>query len=269
MRVITLEYHDVIADADFGASGFTSPSADSYKIAAADFDAHMQALVGKPNAIGADVRALMDAPGGAPPVLITFDDGGVSALEVTAELLERRGWVGHFFVTTAWIGAPGFVDRNAIAELARRGHVIGSHSHSHPVRMARLTPTEMDEEWRTSTVLLAEALGHPVEVASVPGGLYSPIVARAAAAAGIRWLFTSEPTTRVTRVDGCTVLGRYTIRRTTTAQQAASLVARFSPARGAQWVTWNTKKVAKAVAGETYLRVRASILGDSRGSHRV
>jgi peptidoglycan/xylan/chitin deacetylase (PgdA/CDA1 family) len=261
MRVITLEYHDVIAGSDFASSGFSSPSADSYKISAADFDAHLGALVRAPNPVGGDVRAL-GGGAGTPPVLITFDDGGVSALEVTAELLERRGWVGHFFVTTAWLGSPGFVDRTAIEALARRGHVIGSHSHSHPVRMARLTPKQMDEEWRTSTALLAEALGGSVQVASVPGGLYSPTVARAAAAAGIRWLFTSEPTTRVTGVDGCTVLGRYTIRRNTSAEQAASLVARFSLARGSQWVAWNTKKVAKAVAGETYLKVRASILGD-------
>jgi peptidoglycan/xylan/chitin deacetylase (PgdA/CDA1 family) len=263
MRVITLEYHDVIAGSDFASSGFTSPSADSYKIAAADFEAHLDALVGRRSSVGTDVRAMGEPATGSPPVLITFDDGGVSALEVTADLLERRGWLGHFFVTTGWIGAPGFLDRTAIAELSRRGHVIGSHSHTHPVRMARLTPKEMDEEWRRSTSILAEALGRSVDVASVPGGLYSPVVARAAAAAGIRWLFTSEPSIRLSRVEGCTVLGRYTIRRTTSAQLVASLVARFSPARGAQWVVWNTKKVAKAVAGETYLKLRASILGDS------
>jgi hypothetical protein len=44
------------------------------------------------------------------PVFLTFDDGGASALHPTADLLERRGWSGHFFVTTRRIGTPGFLD---------------------------------------------------------------------------------------------------------------------------------------------------------------
>ena len=41
-------------------------------------------------------------------VLLTFDDGGKSAVRI-ADLLEEQGWRGHFFITTAMIGEPGFV----------------------------------------------------------------------------------------------------------------------------------------------------------------
>jgi len=43
-------------------------------------------------------------------------------------LLEARGFSGHFFVTANFIGTRGFVGRGDIRELARRGHVVGSHS---------------------------------------------------------------------------------------------------------------------------------------------
>src|SRR5437867_4850213 len=54
-------------------------------------------------------------------------------------------------------------------------------------------------------------LGEPVTAASVPGGCYSRRVAAAAAAGGIKALFTSEPITTAHHVDGCVGFGRYTI----------------------------------------------------------
>jgi peptidoglycan/xylan/chitin deacetylase (PgdA/CDA1 family) len=196
-------------------------------------------------------------------VLITFDDGGSSALDVSAPLLEARGFVGHFFMTTGQLGAPTFCSADALRELVARGHVVGSHSHTHPVRMAVLTDEELDREWSTSYQLLSEILGAPAAVASVPGGYFSSRVARAAAMAGIRYLFTSEPVTSVSREGECLVLGRYTLRRSSPVREVASLVSRTGMARGRQWAMWNAKKALKAVGGETYLRVRASILGDS------
>ena len=72
-----------------------------------------------------------------PRVALTFDDGGASALDI-AGMLERRGWRGHFFVTTSRIGEPGFVGPDAVRELAERGHDVGSHSHTHPTYMGNL-----------------------------------------------------------------------------------------------------------------------------------
>ncbi|MCC6316295.1 MAG: polysaccharide deacetylase family protein [Gemmatimonadaceae bacterium] len=259
MRPITLEYHDVLDVGDFDQSGFPGGAANSYKMSRADFEAHLDVLRGRPEA-GVDVR-LTDAA--RTPVFITFDDGGASALGVSAPALEARGLMGHFFMTTSQLGAPTFCDGDALRELVRRGHVVGSHSHTHPVRMAVLTDAELDQEWHTSYQLLSDLLGAPATVASVPGGYYSARVGRAAARAGIRYLFTSEPVTSVAREAECLVLGRYTLRRTSPASEVASLVSRAGFARHRQWAVWNAKKAVKAVAGETYLRVRASILGDT------
>jgi hypothetical protein len=50
-------------------------------------------------------------------------------------------------------------------------------------------------------------------------------------------------------VQGCTVLGRYTVRRGDGTTYPARLVARASVARQAAWLKWNAKKVLKAVLG--------------------
>jgi peptidoglycan/xylan/chitin deacetylase (PgdA/CDA1 family) len=117
--------------------------------------------------------------------------------------LERRGWRGHFFITTDRIGMRGFLTEAQLRELHRRGHIIGSHSSSHPARMATLTRTDLDREWRQSIDRLSRVLGDAVKVASVPGGYYSREVGESAAAAGIEALFTSEPTAQVEMLNGC------------------------------------------------------------------
>jgi hypothetical protein len=115
-------------------------------------------------------------------------------------------------------------------------------------------------EWKQSTAVLADILGHPVSVAAVPGGDYRPVVARAAAAAGIRTLFTSEPVLGIREVDGCRVLGRLTIHRGTSAEEAAALACGGARFRVRQLASWNAKKAAKAIGGENYLRLRRFLL---------
>jgi peptidoglycan/xylan/chitin deacetylase (PgdA/CDA1 family) len=267
-RVIALEYHDVVAGGDFTSSGFTGPGADSYKLTTASFDAHLTAVAGTAASAelpAEDVAARITSNGGDPRtrVLLTFDDGGRSALTEIAPRLEAFGWCGHFFMTTGQIGAPGFLTASDLRELHARGHVVGSHSHSHPIRMSACTVDQLRHEWSESVRLLSDILGVPVRTASVPGGYFSRVVAETAADAGLQGLFTSEPTSRPMRVGSCTVLGRYTLRRDDAGSLAAALVADASGARVRQWSVWNAKKVLKALGGESYLRARARVFGSS------
>ena len=50
--------------------------------------------------------------------LLTFDDGGASALRI-AEMLARYGWKGHFFITVNRIDSPAFVTSDDIRALSR------------------------------------------------------------------------------------------------------------------------------------------------------
>lgn len=258
---VTLGFHDVVA-ADPDASGFPGPTAARYKFDQEMFRVHLDAVRAT-----VDTRPLradaIDGGAPAPRWLLTFDDGGVSAVGIGTELASR-GWVGNFFVTSDRIGTPGFLAAEEIRGLHAAGHVIGSHSCSHPERMSRCSDRELAHEWGDSVERLAGILGSPVTVASVPGGYSSARVVRAAAAAGIRTLFTSRPATRVHRVAGCAVLGRFALRAHDGPATSVHLVTRrLLPRLGAN-VAWNLRAAAKGVGGNTYLQVRRALL--ARGS---
>ena len=197
---------------------------------------------------------------GEVPLFLTFDDGAVSSYTCVAGELEQRGWRGHFFVTTDWIGKPGFLDARQIRELHARGHVIGSHSCSHPARMSKLSWTELLKEWKESCGVLSEILQEPVVTASVADGYYSRKVGKAAAAAGIQVLFTSEPRARVWNADGCLILGRYSIQSRTPAGVSGAIAARNQWPRLRQAILWQAKKPVKALAGESYFAIRRFLL---------
>jgi peptidoglycan/xylan/chitin deacetylase (PgdA/CDA1 family) len=138
--------------------------------------------------------------------------------------------------------------------------VIGSHSASHPERISHLTDVALRDEWQRSTALLSELLSAPVTVASVPGGFYSGRVADVAESAGLRLLFTSEPVARMHTRGSLRLGGRYNITRSTPPAIAAALAAGRANPRFRQWLAWNIRKLAKAVGGSLYLRVRRRLL---------
>ena len=260
MRAIALLYHDVVAGRDWEASGFPGVSAATYKLQRPEFERHLAAVSAAAKQRGTVSHLLAGEPARGPlPVLLTFDDGGASAYGCVADLLERAGWRGHFLITTDYLDRPGFVTRAQVRDLAARGHEIGSHTCSHPTPMAACRWEHLVDEWTRSTGVLADVLGAPVRVASVPGGAFSPQVAHAAAAAGIAALFTSEPTTACVDVGGCLVIGRYLVRRGTSAAAAAALAAGQLAVRLRQLWFWNLKKAAKAVGGRTYLALRRAV----------
>ncbi len=264
MPTVTLLYHDVVEAGSPHSSGFTGADADAYKLAWPEFDRHLRVLadIGRaPSLVTASYHL-------ADEFMLTFDDGGISAQRI-ARALEQRGWPGHFFATVDYIGTPGFMDAARIRTLTEAGHVVGSHSCSHPLRMARQSGSQLHEEWHRSVATLSDIVGSPVITASIPGGAYSRQVAVAAAAEGIRWLFTSEPTTRVGEVDGCFVVGRYTIMAGTPAGVAKQIAEGVWLPRYKQWVWWNAKKIMKRLGGEIYLAARRKLMEGRRGGHRA
>jgi peptidoglycan/xylan/chitin deacetylase (PgdA/CDA1 family) len=255
VRALSLEYHDVVPGADYDASGFAGAGPASYKMTLARFAEHLSAIA----ASGCQpVRATdwLAAASSQRPLFITFDDGGVGAHGCIADALEHHGWRGHFFVTAGQVGTPTFLSGAQMRELRDRGHVIGAHSYSHPKRMGALPPDVILDEWRRSTAILSDALGEAITTASVPGGFYTPPVGVAAAESGLTLLFTSAPTTRVHEVDGCRVLGRYTLRQWSPATQAAALAAGRARPRVQQWALYSALNLARTVAGEHYTRLR-------------
>jgi len=257
MTMTALMYHDVVAAGAEDSSGFPGRDAALYKVTPEVFASHLDAIA------SARLNRTPPLPRGLPDPLgpiISFDDGGVTAM-AAADALEGRGLIGHFFITTNYIGTRGFVTEEHIRELVRRGHVIGSHSCSHPLRMGHCAWTQLLDEWSRSRAALTDILGDDVRVASVPGGDFTPQVAEAAAEAGLTRLFTSEPTSESRQAFGVTLVGRFIIQRWTTAQTAAALAAGEWLACAQQAVVWNAKKMTKRLGGERYLQVRKLLLG--------
>ena len=217
-RVAAFAYHDVTDDPPH--SGFHGAGALPFKLGRAAFARHLDAIAETPARPALVTAFDCAAPGRV--LLLTFDDGGASALHAGDELC-RRGWRGHFFIVTGRIGTRAFLDAAGIRYLRACGHVVGSHSHSHPHIFREQTPAQMAAEWGTSRDLLADLLGEPCTTAAVPGGDISPLVLDSAAAAGFHHVFTCEPTLAPERVGRCWVLGRFSVKVTTPASRIREL----------------------------------------------
>lgn len=259
MRTTALLYHDVVPQFRYEASGFQGADADIYKLDCDEFRRHMLRIAAESALRPLAVTSAAFGSAGR-HLLLTFDDGGVSAVDHTAGILAEFGWPGHFFVTAGRVGSPGFLEEAQIRALQRQGHVIGSHSWTHPLRMAALSAPQLNREWRDSTARLSDILGERVTTASIPGGYYSRAVASAAAAAGIRVLFTSEPVTRTATVDGCLIVGRFSVQQGVPEGWVAAVVADRLLPRANRYLTWNGKKLLKAAGGPAWLAARRTIL---------
>lgn len=249
-----LMYHDIVTAGNEDASGFPGRDAALYKVTADEFVRQLDAIhtsIASASPLG---------PPDLPVPVISFDDGGKSGM-VAAEMLEQRGWMGYFFITTNYIGTRGFLSEDEIRILARRGHAIGSHSCSHPLRMGHCSWPRLLEEWSRSCSILSEIIGAGVTDASVPGGDFAPQVAEAAATAGITRLFTSEPTRERRHAFGLTLTGRFAIQRWTSADTVAGLAAGDWLPCARQAAVWSAKKVTKRLGGERYLQLRRMLLG--------
>ena len=220
MLIASFGYHDVTDDPT--QSGFQRDGALPYKLGVRLFCDHLDRVAqDRSSALVTEI----DLTKSGRQVLLTFDDGGKSALRAAAEL-SRRGWRGHFFITTSLIGGRTFLDPGEIRQLRADGHLIGSHSHTHPDIYRELDRERMLVEWRQSSDILAQILGEPCLAGAVPGGEISGDVLRSAGAAGLRYLFTSEPCLTPRVVGGCWILGRYCPKAATSADEIDTL-ARF------------------------------------------
>jgi len=219
--VATFMFHEVTDDPT--STGFQRPGAMAYKHSRQAFARYLDQITTAPERPELVTAVDLTQPGRH--IFLTFDDGGKSAL-VAAEELERQGWRAHFFIVTSLVGSRTFLTAEEIRALRRGGHLIGSHSHTHPGIFRDQSPGRMVEEWRASCDLLAQLLGEPCLSASVPGGDISGRVFESARTAGLRYLFTSEPWLTPRRLGECWMLGRYSVKVGTSAARVGEL-ARF------------------------------------------
>ncbi len=92
-------------------------------------------------------------------VLLTFDDGPhPQRTPIILDILDRFCVKAVFFI----VGEMALNHADTLKEVARRGHVIGTHSYSHPRSLARLAPQRAKDEIEMGFAAVTHALGGPV-----------------------------------------------------------------------------------------------------------
>jgi len=237
--MLYLMYHDIVTKTD-KSSGFQNDSAFQYKVEEGLFEEQVKTLQGK-------------------EVTFSFDDGGVSFITKAVPILEKYGRKGVFFISTKYIDTPGFLSKEQVKELADRGHIVGSHSHTHPEIFTKLSKYEICEEWKKSFEVLSGILGRNDMPLSIPNGYASKVIMEEAIRAGYTDIYTSEPTTKIHQFQNHNVIGRYVVHDEMTTQDVLRIVESKST-RMKMAVKWSVLNIVKAVLGSSYDVVKAKVL---------
>lgn len=181
---------------------------DAWSVRASDFRAQMQRLLRRgyvPVTLGAALGWGRHA--GGREVLVAFDDGYRSVLDVAAPILSELGIPAAAFVVSGSLGGVSEWERPyglepkplltaaELAQLVARGFSVGSHSRTH-ADLAAATDGEVEAQIATSRAEIEALVGTPVLAFSVPFGRDDPRIATALVRAGYRMKITNENAAR-------------------------------------------------------------------------
>jgi peptidoglycan/xylan/chitin deacetylase (PgdA/CDA1 family) len=158
-----------------------------YTVSEPTFRAHLDTLAARP-VVSLERLLYGRAPDGA--VVLSFDDGERSVATRVAPLLRERSLPAVLFVTTGWIGEPGYCDERDLRQLAEAGWELGAHGVTHCF-LSELPDSALARELGEARERLRQILGRPPRYVSLPGGRGDARVRQAARAAGYLALCTS------------------------------------------------------------------------------
>lgn len=125
-------------------------------------------------------------------VIITFDDGNSSDIDIALPLLKKYGFSATMFVTTDWLNKPGYLSKIQIRRLAEEGMSIQPHGKSHRY-LNELNDRELRTELQESIECIENNLGNRVTCMSLPGGRYSKEVLNKIREMKLKAVFSSSP----------------------------------------------------------------------------
>lgn len=237
MKDTILMYHDVYKTSE-KESGFQTDGANHYKITETTFEQQIQRI----NSL---------------PVTLTFDDGGISFYSIIAPILEKHHLKGHFYIATNYIGAEGFMDENHIKDLHQRGHVIGSHSYSHPSDFRAVSFEIRKKEWEDSVRKLSEIIGEPVKEVSIPNGFLQDDDLKIFERLGITTIYTSK-IGEDRLFNEIQIQGRVGIDKNMTVKELLSIIDR----KHTYYQLLLKQKIlelVKSILGDNYVRIKRKI----------
>jgi len=205
-KTLSLLYHEITDEPSL--TGFQRKKAFAYKHTKKEFFDHLK-IYNKNLSFFNDVCQLDFS---SKSILVTFDDGGKSNIFAANEL-KKMGIIGHFFIVTSLIGRKGFLSANEIKKLHKQGHVIGSHSHTHPNVFNSLNRDKMIYEWAKSKEILENIVKEKIICCSIPGGDSNLNAFQTAGEIGFDYVFSSDPSFYPVHVDNTTVIGRVSLKK--------------------------------------------------------
>lgn len=202
---VCLMYHDVGAERVAASGG-----PEHFRVPAAAFAQQLDQIAGL-GWVGRSIAEAVAAPG--PVVAISFDDGEAGQFAHAFPALVARGMTATFFVTTSWVGRPGYVSWHHLREMKAAGMSIQSHTHTHPF-LSELSAAALHEELRVSKAQLDEHLGQHTDAIALPGGDFPRRALRGLlGSAGFGTVATSRwGVNGAVRADGVRLVRRCTVR---------------------------------------------------------
>ena len=159
---VCLMYHDVAQDArtSVGANDF-------FSVREQTFARHLS-LIRDAGLVGCTI-ATTRSPGERNRIAISFDDGNLGQAKRAFPALVASGMAATFFITTSWVGRPGFATWDQLREMRDAGMAIESHTHTHPF-LSELSEQSLRDELAKSRDVLGEKLGVAPRMIALPGG---------------------------------------------------------------------------------------------------
>ena len=105
-------------------------------------------------------------------LIVTFDDGFKSDVDIVFPLLLECKSNATFFIAVEYIGKKGYMDWSDVRALSLEGMEIGSHSMSHS-DFRQLDNKSVIEELKNSKLEIENKIGVPVKSFSFPFGFAS------------------------------------------------------------------------------------------------
>jgi len=127
----------------------------------------------------------------AKKIVLTFDDGFIGNYLFAFDILERYGFKATFFITVDDVSKDRYMSWEQIAALHKSGHLIQSHTMTHPM-LGECEESEITYELETSKRIIEDKIGSPVKYLSLPYGSLNERVIAIAKQIGYKAIFTSS-----------------------------------------------------------------------------
>jgi peptidoglycan/xylan/chitin deacetylase (PgdA/CDA1 family) len=136
-----------------------------------------------------DVIALVVTSGQR--VLITFDDGNSSDIEIAAPILLSLGLTATILALVGRLDQPGSLSRLDLKTLSNMGMEIGNHGYDQ-VDWRTLDADGRNREFVIARDIISSITGKPVTSVGIPYGKYNRLILRELRSAGYTRLLTSD-----------------------------------------------------------------------------